>query len=92
MMKNDIKLFERFQKDFNPEWMKQHVKINSDFMTMWSVASSIQLACRHPQFTGPTAHEAQLFAEMIFDKIATTETLKEVAEKGWDQNFDEDWE
>jgi len=30
------------------------------------------------------------FAEMVFDKIATTPALKEVAEKGWNPEYDEE--
>ena len=81
-------LYEEFQRDFSSEWMSHPVKLDTDALTMWCVASAIQLACRHPSFTGPTAHHAQRFAEIIFEKIAMTPALKEVAEKGWNSDFD----
>ena len=91
MMKGNNKLFDRFSEEFPGEMDNQPVIIESDALTMWCVASSIQLACRHPKNTGPTAHIAEVFARKIFDQIATTPALKEVAEKGWNPDFDESW-
>lgn len=88
----DNELFEQFKKEFPGEMADQPVVIESDALTMWCVASSIQLACRHPDNTGPTRQMAEAFAREVFNQVATTPALKEVAEMGWNPEFDGPWD
>lgn len=82
-------LFKRFSEEFPGEMGDQPVNIESDALVMWCVASAIQLACRHPNFNGPVRHYAELFGHQIFEQIAKTPALQEVAEKGWNSEYDE---
>lgn len=53
-------------------------------MQAWSVLSSIQLACRHPKFCGPTRQIAEEVARTIQGAIAPSGALAQVAAAGWE--------
>lgn len=57
-------------------------------MQAWCLFATIQLACRHPQFVGPTRQIVEEIARQVQSEIATTPALEALAEKGWDPNYD----
>ena len=54
----------------------------------WVVMSQLQLALRHPENVGLTSEIAKSFALMLQTATATTEALYEVAERGWNPEYD----
>jgi len=56
----------------------------------WQLCSVIQLACRHPNFNGPTRKSTESFAREVFQALcANNNDLRQVAEMGWHKQFDE---
>jgi len=56
----------------------------------WQLCSVIQLACRHPNFNGPTRKETELFAREVLQALcANNNDLRQLAEMGWHKQFDE---
>lgn len=56
----------------------------------WSLMSTIQLACRHPKFTGPTRDIVKDIARAIQTELANNLVLSKVAEMGWCPDYDEE--
>lgn len=54
----------------------------------WAILSAIQLASRHPGFTGPVCELAIGAAIDIQSAFFGEGTLGEVAERGWNSEFD----
>lgn len=50
---------------------------------LWNMASAVQLATRHPGFTGPAAQLAADGADKVFAALATTDPLARLAVQGW---------
>lgn len=49
----------------------------------------MQLACRHPEFKGPTRKIVEAVARGIFDNMDLPPAMKEVVRRGWDPKYDE---
>lgn len=63
--------------------------LQTDAITAWSLMSQLQLALRHPENTGPTADMARDTAQKMIEVLAPPGTaLREVAEMGWDKDYD----
>lgn len=60
-----------------------------DLLTALSVVGSIQLAVRHPLYTGITREAAERFARCLQAVIADSyPQLKELMENGWNPEYD----
>jgi hypothetical protein len=57
-------------------------------MEAWALVSMVQLACRHPENTGPTRQIAESVARRLQEKLSLTPALTEVLCRGWDPKFD----
>jgi hypothetical protein len=55
----------------------------------WALLSQVQLACRHPENTGPTRAIAVQIARQFQRQIAGEGALARVAEEGWHTEFDQ---
>jgi hypothetical protein len=91
-MSGDLDAEERaaFTADFKAlERDQQPVMLELTKVQAWILASELQLALRHPGNTGPSALIAREIAKRIHGELATTPTLRSVAAKGWDPQFDE---
>jgi hypothetical protein len=54
----------------------------------WILLSQIQLACRHPENTGPSRKMVEGLARRIQDVLAQTPALYAIAQRGWDPDYD----
>jgi hypothetical protein len=57
-------------------------------LDMWILLSQIQLACRHPENTGPSREHAERIARQFQEIVAFKGALRIVAERGWDAQYD----
>ncbi len=57
------------------------------FPEAWAIFSALQLACRHPEWTGPTHWMVEKFARRVEKVITPTEAMREVARQGWEPKF-----
>lgn len=89
MKKKNPDFYEQWSEDFQT-LVEDHppIILQIPALDAHCVASAIQLACRHPHFTGPTRQIAERVARQIFNAIATTPALAALAEKGWDPDYD----
>jgi hypothetical protein len=55
----------------------------------WCLLCQVQLACRHPENTGPTRDIAVRIARQFQQRIAGQGALAIVAERGWHKEFDQ---
>jgi len=55
----------------------------------WCLLCQVQLACRHPENTGPTRAIAERIARQFQRQIAHSGALAIVAERGWHKEFDQ---
>ena len=55
----------------------------------WALLCQVQLACRHPENTGPTRAIAVRIARQFQSQIAPDGALAIVAERGWSKEFDQ---
>lgn len=81
-------LGELFKDDFAGMHEKTHA-MECSCLDLWCLLSAVQLACRHPEFTGPTREIAEALARVIFDEMDITPAMREVARRGWDPEYDE---
>lgn len=63
-----------------------HLEVNR--LSAWMLMAQLQLALRHPENDGPCADAARDFAVSLQKAVAMTPTLRAVAERGWDPNYD----
>lgn len=63
--------------------------VRIDGVRALQLLSVLQLACRHPQFQGPTRAAAEKFARLMQQQISVTKNLTAIAEAGWRPEFDE---
>lgn len=64
--------------------------LETDVVTAWIIIGQVQLALRHPKNTGPTAEIARRAIEHMIQVVAPEGTvLRDVAEKGWNSDYDE---
>jgi hypothetical protein len=82
-------LLEAFKKEFAALAKGPPIAVQLTPVQAWAIMSTIQLACRHPDYSGPTRRIAEEFARALQQVIATSPTLKDVAKKGWHAEFDE---
>jgi hypothetical protein len=83
-MADEQELYERFSAEFLALQDHPGVVLEMTAIQAWAVLSSIQLACRHPEFTGPTRQMAEEIARQIQEGLAKTPALAEVAARGWE--------
>lgn len=62
--------------------------VELDVATTAQLISAIQLACRHPQFKGPTRTKVEEVARELQAKISLTPRIALMLEAGWDQTMD----
>jgi hypothetical protein len=68
----------------------QLVELEMSKTLAWQLCSVIQLACRHPHFTGTTRWATQQFArEVLAALCANNNDLRQLAEMGWHKQFDD---
>lgn len=69
---------------------KQPVQVEMTKMQLWQIICTIQLACRHPHFQGPTRVEVEGFARQMGNILSANDRdLKMLLEMGWDPKYDE---
>jgi hypothetical protein len=56
----------------------------------WCVLATIQLACRHPEFTGSTRQIAEGVARRMQASLTLSPALQDLAERGWNPEYDEE--
>ena len=83
-------LLSEFKRDFEVLPESDPVEMVVNPLACWCVMSAIQLACRHPEFDGPTREVAEGFARKLQERVAVTPALQRVAAMGWDPEFDID--
>ena len=54
----------------------------------WMLLTGIQLALRHPRNTGPTSVVLRSIAERLIGLVATTPVLRQMAELGFNPDYD----
>ena len=86
---NDSDLLRRFTEEFtrlndNPEVLS----LGMTRMEMWCIFCQLQLAFRHPENTGLTRQLAEKTARRLQAIAAPSGALAEVAEMGWDPQYD----
>lgn len=81
-------LEQEFMREFRDLDKQPDVTIIVSRRDLWCVMSSVQLACRHPRFTGPTRKRAEKVARLFQTLIANKGALSIVAERGWDPDYD----
>lgn len=72
-------LYERFSKEFCDLENHPGVVLQLGAIQAWSLLSTIQLACRHPEFVGPTREMAEAIARLLEEGIVVTPALAIVA-------------
>jgi hypothetical protein len=80
------KLGKLFKEDFSGMYEKTHA-MECSCLDLWCLLSAVQLACRHPEFKGPTREIAEALAREIFDEMDITPAIREVARRGWARNM-----
>jgi hypothetical protein len=85
---NRDELYKAFTRDFKLIYGKPII-MELPGETAWYLFMNLQLALRHPGNTGPSAEFVRKFALELQEKLAITPALRELAEKGWDPNYDE---
>ncbi len=79
-----LQAIERLCKD------KQPVQVEMSKHELWCILSTIQLACRHPHFDGPTRKIVEQIARQLGKVIVANDTdLRMLFEMGWQSKFDE---
>lgn len=76
---------------FKDDFARLHEKdfaMECNLLDMWCLLGAVQLACRHPEFNGPTRKIAEELARTIYDGMDVSPVMREVARRGWDTQFD----
>lgn len=79
----------QFAEDFAERLPDLTVEFVLTGVEAWALLSAIQLATRHPRFTGPTAQIAAKIARGVESQLAVTPALAAIAAAGWDQIADD---
>lgn len=59
-------------------------------LQLYSLVSTVQLACRHPQFLGPTREIVEEWARFVGGQISANDPqLRLAIEMGWQPAFDD---
>ena len=56
------------------------------FAEAWCLMAALQLACRHPHWSGPSRSVAEQIARSLQSRLAVTPALAAVAERGWNSD------
>lgn len=89
-MDDEEQLFKQFAQDYKQMVIRHPgIDLQMPALEAWALACTVQLACRHPEFVGPTRQIAERAARKLFDELAATPALAEVARRGWDPAFDD---
>jgi|SRR5262245_28497248 len=81
---NSLAALERLHKDPAP------VQIKMTKFELWTLLATVQLACRHPQFQGPSRVIAEGVARQLGESLTRTDLhLRALFEAGWDWDHDE---
>ncbi|HEX9442031.1 MAG TPA: hypothetical protein VF909_20245 [Roseiflexaceae bacterium] len=67
----------------------QRLVLSMTPLEAWCLLACVQLACRHPDNTGPTRAIAERIARQFQQRIAGQGALAIVAERGWHTEFDQ---
>jgi hypothetical protein len=69
---------------------QQPVQVNIGKFDLWCLLGAVQLACRHPDFIGPSRNLAEKVArDLYFSLTANDRDLQMCASMGWLKQFDE---
>lgn len=74
-----------------PDWelmARTHVVITLDAFTWMCVLGALQLAFRHPAYTGPSSDIVRNVAANIESEISLNERIAILLGMGWDPQFD----
>lgn len=67
----------------------QPVHIELSKFDLWCLLSAVQLACRHPSFTGPSRQVVEGTARTIGDALTANDLdLRLCFAAGWESSFD----
>ena len=100
MSKKKVINLNRFKKPIPPgqlkKWseafelmLRNNKEIAVTESVLWLMCSTVQLACRHPEFQGPNRDNVEKAARGIFELLtARYPGLKTLAELGWNPDFD----
>jgi hypothetical protein len=82
---NDKKAMEALLRLFaNPEPLKIGAKAD----VWWVVMGAIQLACRHPEFTGPSRRIAEQWVRVVGPLLIGGDAdLQALFDRGWDRTM-----
>jgi hypothetical protein len=83
------KLVDMIKSDFRKLTQGPNLTVELSPFEAWCLMATVQLACRHPEFNGPTRQIAEKTARRLQAMVATTPPLQMLAERGWDPNYDE---
>jgi hypothetical protein len=68
----------------------QPLHLEMEKMTAWHILSTIQLACRHPEFKGATRDQVEHFARQLGEALTANDPdLRLLFNMGWEENLDE---
>lgn len=68
---------------------KGSVTVTANSWHLWAMLCTVQLACRHPRFTGPSRAVAVAQAnEMAAAIFGNDEGMKRLWAMGWEESFD----
>jgi hypothetical protein len=87
-MKNQDKFNQALTRVFQDE---QPVQVTMSKRTAFCIIPTIQLACRHPKFCGPTRDVVEDIARKLGDSLSANDPdLKMLVEMGWNPLYDEE--
>lgn len=87
MKRSDQKFILALERLFNDQ---QRVQADMSKGELWSLLSAVQLACRHPRFTGPTREIVERAARQLGAVlVANDQDLRMLFEMGWNPQFDD---
>ena len=68
----------------------QRLTIEISKYDLWILLGTIQLACRHPQFIGPTRFASENLCRLLGEVLTNNDPdLRLLFAMGWEKNFDE---
>ena len=80
---------QRFDRDFRKLLHSgKQFTLTLNPLEAWSLMSAVQLAARHPGFSGQVALHATRAARRLQAAISLTPILAEIAEEGWNSHQD----
>lgn len=77
-----------FERDYNSLKNQPVLKLEINLQEAWGVMAQLQLALRHPMNQGASAEIGKSFALLLQEKVSITPVLEQVAEAGWNKEYD----